>query len=89
MSIIISGLRSWTAITHASPLHDKLHHDAICVVDMEGSMENLEFHQSINGCVIRFNTISDKADVREDSLRGCTHPVKQIIDVGTVERGKE
>ena len=36
----------------------KSHHAAICVVDMEGAQKkNLKFYQTLNGCVVCFDTI--------------------------------
>ena len=38
--------------------HVKPHHDVVCAVDMEGAQkENFEFHKTLAGCVICFNTI--------------------------------
>ena len=38
--------------------HFKSHHDAIYVVDMEGAQKNnLKFYQTVNDCVVRFDTI--------------------------------
>ena len=76
------------------------HHHAIYVVDMDcAQQENFEFYQTLNGCVIWFNTIPKECsrkqghphqgqgrETRKDSRRGCTHPVKQIVCVGSVEK---
>ena len=80
---------AWTATrTKGTRLANilKLHHDAIHVVDMESAQQdNFKIYQTLNGCVICFNTISKECikqvihirrksrDQRQDSRRGDTH----------------
>ena len=63
----------------------------------EAQDEDLKFYQTLNGCVISFNTIPEEhikrsstwrqgTDIRQDSWLGCTSTVKFIINVGTAEK---
>ena len=78
--------------------HLKPHRGTVNVVDMAGAQkENFEFRETLNGCVICFVTIpreyikichADQGqgrDIREESRCGCTHTVKEIVGVRTVE----
>ena len=79
----------------------KRHHGAIHVVDMAGAQDAaFEFYQTLNDCAICFNTIPRSTSKRsstsgtkqrhthQDSRRGCTHIVKQIVGDRTVEKDK-